>query len=172
LARSSVTSIGTVICVWITAASRPFTVSLRTYVLVAEKSIVPSPNGKSCENSLSHVSPTETASPSSGRIGVSCPMPGNPNPWVSAAPPSDRPPAESTRPSDAIWISIGGAGVDGTSLPFSVPLMSETVTSIVAVPASSTETTFQPTTCETSIDSGSSPNSGEETFASIVWWTS
>jgi hypothetical protein len=50
--------------------------------------------------------------------------------------------------------------------------VSETVTSIVAVPASSTETTFQPITCVTSTDRGSSPNSSDEMFASIVWWTS
>ena len=100
------------------------------------------PNGQFLRELLLPRVPGATSSPSSGRIGVSCPMPGNPDPCVWPAPPSaprSNPPAETTRPSGAITISTGGIGVDGISAPLIDPLISETVTSIVAVPSSSTD---------------------------------
>ena len=76
--------------------------------------------------------------------------------------PRSNPPAETTRPSGAITISTGGIGVEGISAPLIDPLVSETVTSIVAVPSSSTVTTFQLTTCVMSMENGWSPISSDE----------
>jgi hypothetical protein len=52
--------------------------------------------------------------------------------------------------------------VEGISAPLIDPLVSETVTSIVAVPSSSTVTTFQLTTCVMSMEKGWSPISPDE----------